>query len=806
LTIVDGGSGVGRALADLLDQDGVGVAVVLPAAEAGADADAGAGAGSLPPDCGGVVLLGGLAEVETVEQALEVQKDAFRWAHAVAATEVPRDGLFVTVQDTGGDLGLGGRQGDRAWLGGLAALTSTAGEEWPGASVKAIDCERAGRGAAEVAAAVAHEILQGGTASVVGLRADGTRSVPRVRPAPRDPLDATPARLGPGSVVVATGGARGVTAAALLALARACQPRLALLGRTPLADEPPGLAGAQDEPALIRLLAERHGAGTGPAELLTEARAVLAAREVRATLAALEGAGSSTRYIPVDVRDPDAVARALGDVRRQWGPISGFVHGAGTLADKLIADKAEDGFARVFDTKVRGLRGMLAALADDPLEVICLFSSVAGWFGNAGQSDYAMANATLDQVASAGQAGRPDCLVRSVAWGPWAGGMVGPLLAEVFTRRGITPIPVTQGAAAFVDEITDSGSRTRVILAAGDPGQFGKSPEPSPEPSSDPSSDRSSDPSSDQPTSRPLVFGQLAVHTRTHPWLTDHSPAGTAVLPLAMALDWLARGARAHLNDADAEADADADAEAEAEADAEADGAGAGAGAGAGGMVLHDLRMLRKILLPHLAGVGHRLLVSGEATGRDGADGLLLRLNSEDGVPHYQARLVRGESISDAFPRWPTPPDLVDYARLGEMDRDRIYNDDALFHGPRFQAITRLKGIGAQGAEGTVVGVRELAWGRDDWDFDVAALDGGMQLAGLWAWQAIGRALPVSVRECRIHRHGLLSRPARSVVASRGINGIHASCDVAVLDDDGGARIELIGVELLLRPDRMPSA
>lgn len=62
-------------------------------------------------------------------------------------------------------------------------------------------------------------------------------------------------------------------------------------------------------------------------------------------------------------------------------------------------------------------------------------------FGNAGQSDYAMANEVLQQVASAEQARRPDCLVRCVAWGPWQGGMVTPALAAHFGRAGVPLIP-----------------------------------------------------------------------------------------------------------------------------------------------------------------------------------------------------------------------------------------------------------------------------------------------------------------------------------------------------------------------------
>ena len=148
-------------------------------------------------------------------------------------------------------------------------------------------------------------------------------------------------------------------------------------------------------------------------------------------MAALESAGSEVRYMPVDVRDSGALRGVLEEVRRGWGPITGIVHGAGVLADKLIADKTDEQFDRVLTTKVGGLRTLLAATEEDPLDTIVLFSSVAAVFGNAGQSDYAMANEVLGQVACAERARRPDCLVRSIAWGPWHGGMVTPALAAL---------------------------------------------------------------------------------------------------------------------------------------------------------------------------------------------------------------------------------------------------------------------------------------------------------------------------------------------------------------------------------------
>ena len=130
--------------------------------------------------------------------------------------------------------------------------------------------------------------------------------------------------------------------------------------------------------------------------------------------------------------NPAALSETLAEVRSDWGPITGIVHGAGVLADALIAVKTDDQFSRVFDPKVEGLRSLLAATADDPLEVLCAFSSVAAQFGNPGQCDYAMANEVLNQVLSAEQARRTGCVVRAIGWGPWQGGMVTSEIAGRF--------------------------------------------------------------------------------------------------------------------------------------------------------------------------------------------------------------------------------------------------------------------------------------------------------------------------------------------------------------------------------------
>ncbi|MFC8920562.1 type I polyketide synthase [Streptomyces sp. NPDC057116] len=406
------------------DRTGIGDEVARQLREHGVAAES---RPTVPTGAAGVIFLGGLARPALLPDAFAMQREALRAAHTLAPRAEEQGGVLVTVQNTGGDFGLGTPDAQRAWTGGLAALARTAMAEWPKASVKAIDHARGNRTPAEIARGIVEELLTGGQALNVGLSTGGVRRLLHFTDAPDAPVQ--PLDLPPHPVIVASGGAGGITAAALVEFARACPARFVLLGRT-----------APDGP---------HG------------------ERIRATTTALEEAGAHVRYLRVDIRDRDQVGTALEEVRSQWGPVTGLVHGAGVIADRRIRHKTLDQFDSVFTTKVEGLAALLEATRTDPLRLLCAFSSVASSFGNAAQSDYAMANETLNHMIAAEHALRGDACVRALVWGPWRGGMVSPELADLFAMGGVPMLSMDDGARAFVTELTTAVSRPQVLLAAG---------------------------------------------------------------------------------------------------------------------------------------------------------------------------------------------------------------------------------------------------------------------------------------------------------------------------------------------------
>jgi hypothetical protein len=57
----------------------------------------------------------------------------------------------------------------------------------------------------------------------------------------------------------------------------------------------------------------------------------------------------------------------------------------------------------------------------------------------------------------------------------------------------------------------------------------------------------------------------------------------------------------------------------------------------------------------------------------------------------------------------------------------------------------------------------------------------------------------------RVHRAGPAPATLRCLVRAASIAADQARCDIALLDEDGEVRTELLGVSLIRRPDRAPA-
>jgi NAD(P)-dependent dehydrogenase (short-subunit alcohol dehydrogenase family) len=374
--------------------------------------------------------------------------------------------LFATVSRLDGRFGFdaGQRLADPT-SGGLAGLVKSAAREWPELNCKAVDLA-AWPSLSEAAVRVVDELFRKGPVEI-GLSPQG-RCSPVVVEEPLDRFRTGTPVLQPGELVLVSGGARGVTAAAALAAAQAWKSQLVILGRSPIPpEEPDWLKRLSSEVEIKQSLIQSLPKGTLPKAIEAQYRQILSQREVSASLSRLAAAGVPVSYHAVDIRDLATVRPLLLQLQDEFGPVRGVIHGAGVLADQRIEDKTRDQFDRVYQTKVAGLRNLLGAIAPDELRMLCLFSSYTARFGRIGQCDYAMANEVLNKLARQFSIDHPQTHVVSFNWGPWDGGMVTGGLKKLFAAENVGLIPMDDGASLLVQELSQVSSLPVEVLVLG---------------------------------------------------------------------------------------------------------------------------------------------------------------------------------------------------------------------------------------------------------------------------------------------------------------------------------------------------
>jgi acyl transferase domain-containing protein/NAD(P)-dependent dehydrogenase (short-subunit alcohol dehydrogenase family) len=482
----------------------------------------------------GVVLLASRAGVSDGQlwHAIEWAQHAGPRLRQMAATG--HAAAFVTVARLDGEFGLGesAALGDVV-SGGLAGLTKTVRHEWPEVLGKALDVASEWSDVDAMADAIIAEVLHHGPVEC-GLSPSGRTAVqvvPSRSTEPGKPLWSA------GELVIVTGGARGVTAAAALAVAKATWPRFVLLGRSPAPEpEPDWLHGVREEPQIKQALAT-YGQASSPRALQEQCQRILANREIDATLSALRALGIEVEYRAVDVRDAAAVRDLFEELRRNHGPVRGLIHGAGVLADHKIADKTREEFDRVFGTKIEGLRNVLGAIDGDELRGLVLFSSFTARYGRTGQVDYAIANEVLNKLGQAWRRKHPACRVAAFNWGPWDGGMVRGGLKTLFANEGVGLIPLAAGANLVARAVREPATAPTeiVVLGPGSKSFVDEQPLTTVTQTTEPPTDV-------DPASYRVAFERMLSVERA-PYLASHVLGGKAVLPVAMIVEWLGHAA-----------------------------------------------------------------------------------------------------------------------------------------------------------------------------------------------------------------------------------------------------------------------
>ncbi|OWY62509.1 hypothetical protein B7486_58035, partial [cyanobacterium TDX16] len=284
VAVVDDGRGVALELATRLEADGAQVRLLRNGDEAG------------PVDV--IVDLALLAPGDPLPLVRRFARlrEAVLGGTSSVLVATPLGGHFALAAEPGE--APVDAEGDPLRGTGMRGMAKSLAREAPEVRVRVVDLDPKDD-AVLLAAHVYEELFAADGHLEVGRRRAERCTVSLVE-APLDTAESV-APLTADSVVVLTGGARGITAKVAVGLAAASGCHLVLLGRSPLPDaEPDDLVGAADAPAIRAALIARGEADLAAIE--AQVSRTLADREMRATLEALEDLAASVTYEQVDVR------------------------------------------------------------------------------------------------------------------------------------------------------------------------------------------------------------------------------------------------------------------------------------------------------------------------------------------------------------------------------------------------------------------------------------------------------------------------------------------------------------------------
>jgi NAD(P)-dependent dehydrogenase (short-subunit alcohol dehydrogenase family) len=352
---------------------------------------------------------------------------------------------------------------------GIAGLMKTLSLEWPEVNCKAIDLDMANEPELLITQLLKEMTVKQGPVEL-GYRG-AERIVSRAEPASLNQKNRE-IRIESDWVILVTGGAAGITAQVAYELAVKYKPILILVGRSPHPDEGElsdtvGLTMQKDIKAALIKRFSSNGQSCTPVTVEKAYSGIIRGREIRRNIKEMRDAGATVHYFQANVCDEQKFGGLIDKVYSTFKRIDGVIHGAGIIEDKLLEDKSYDSFNRVFDTKTDSAFIIARKIHLDSLKFIAFFTSVAGFFGNRGQSDYAAANEVLNELALFIDGKTPGRVV-SINWGPWKKkGMVTPELEKKFKRLGIQLIPTSVGPSMFEREIR-CGGKGKVEVVIGD--------------------------------------------------------------------------------------------------------------------------------------------------------------------------------------------------------------------------------------------------------------------------------------------------------------------------------------------------
>ena len=265
-----------------------------------------------------------------------------------------------------------------------------------------------------------------------------------------------------GSTWIVSGGGRGITAQLARSLGK-FGVRLVLLGRTHIPEE--SLCDWSEQELAERKrerCRDAFNSGLSPASAANRCDYEL---ELSRNLHWLRRHNIDFEYHPIDVTSKKELQSFSDELKQRGIPIDGILHGAGFEQTTKLLRKTEESIHRTLACKIDASRS-LASLMGRQSRWFIQCGSVVGFFGGAGQVDYAAANGFQACFAESLSARWPDVQVLTIAWPGWreVGMAARPASAWSLGRSGHQLISIEEGTSHFIELLNAKVSGCVLLL------------------------------------------------------------------------------------------------------------------------------------------------------------------------------------------------------------------------------------------------------------------------------------------------------------------------------------------------------
>ncbi len=383
---------------------------------------------------------------------------------------IPGEPFLVSATRMGGLHGYTA-QGATAPMGGaISGFTKAIALERPDSFAKVVDFA-SGVAGATVAGRLIEETLSDPGVVEVGWEDDRRFSIALIdKDLPSQKLE-FPDKS---SVFLVTGGSGGIIAPVVTDMAKNCGGTYYLVGVEHLPD--------RDDADLPRLKNDRNALKKDlmarlstpdnkatPAQVDQRLNMLDRCAATLETLDRVTSAGGTAHYIFCDVTKPELVSSLVDQILEKEGHVDVLLHAAGLERSRKLENKPFEEFKLILSVKADGFFNLYKAFMEKnslPPSILG-FTSIAGRFGNSGQTDYSAANDFLCKVFTALAAQHPGTRTQVLDWGAWADvGMASrgyiPALME---RAGIDMLKPEAAAPLVLQELQHNPGSGEAVLA-----------------------------------------------------------------------------------------------------------------------------------------------------------------------------------------------------------------------------------------------------------------------------------------------------------------------------------------------------